>query len=564
MTRSAQPSVAPPVPRAWGSAAVAVVLLLVAAALTAARGAYGLPQNDDWAFSRVALTLHEHGEFRLIGAGRMMLIGHALWGQPFLAVLGNGVGALHTAGLSASVISVVAACALGARVTRSRQGAAFCAISVVGLPGFLPLSASYMTDVTAFAGQVMALALMAAALDRRGWRRTGLIFAAVGAAVCAFTSRQTALPALLAIGAAVVWAGLRQRAYRRLALETSLVLIGIGTEFAVYVWHNSLQNQDPIPAGRPSWANALQVISCLLTIGLGATPALAIWYARTRVGGRWGALCMVALWTVVRLTLDVGLVGNALTPYGSPYGVLAGNKARVVPWPLWDLLELLAVLGASGLTLAALTGLRSVWRAVRKRSLLLSAGSLDVLLVVYTALALGAAIAPAARGSSLFDRYLWPASLGLVLLLLRQARLSRNQTLTIARGPAIVARAALAVLIGTALLLVTESAAFASARWTAGSTAVAQGVPADRVDAGYEWTGWHAQLPVPATGRAADLGTSVAWWSMNYAPVVPCIVVSATRIGYPRYRLTSERKYTVLPGWQQDLYIQTRSGEGCP
>lgn len=542
----------------WGVPAAA--LLLLAAALSGVAGGYGLPQNDDWAFSRVTLTLHREGAFSLIGAGRMTLIGHALWGQPFLALLGENVATLHTAGLVAAVLCVLAAAGLGWRLTWSPAGAALAALSVVALPGFLQLSAGWMTDVTAYAGQVSALALAAAALASRGNRRTFLLALAAAVAVGAFSSRQTAIPALLAIGVAVLVDGLRAGARRRLALETGLVAVACAAGLAIYVWRAGLPNQDPIPAGTPSFFNLLQILSCALTLGLATSPALVVWFVRARPPSRWLLGTLVVVWMAGRLVLPIGLVGNTFTAYGSPFGVIAGQKGRIVPQPVWQLLELVAVLGAAGLCFAAITTLL----ALRNRRLITEATPLDALLVVFTVLSLGAALAPAAGGGNLFDRYLWPAATGLTLLLLRAAALGGRSRGARTRAESLVPAGLIVMLLAVSFLLVVEGSSFARARWDAGLAAVAIGVPADRVDAGYEWTGWHAELPLPATGRAPDVGTSLSWWSAAYAPVVPCVVISATPLEDPRYRLTSERRYTVLPGWQEMLYVQSRSGEGCP
>jgi len=44
------------------------------------------------------------------------------------------------------------------------------------------------------------------------------------------------------------------------------------------------------------------------------------------------------------------------------------------------------------------------------------------------------------------------------------------------------------------------------------------------------------------------------------APVLPCVVVAATPLNDPRYRLTSERRDNVPPGWQETLHVQSHPG----
>ena len=72
-----------------------------------ATGAIAIPHNDDWAFSRIALGLADHGELNLVGWNQMTLVGHLLWAIPFLAVFGTSLETLHAAQAVAAAAGLV-------------------------------------------------------------------------------------------------------------------------------------------------------------------------------------------------------------------------------------------------------------------------------------------------------------------------------------------------------------------------------------------------------------------------------------------------------------------------
>ena len=68
----------------------------------------GIPHNDDWAYSRIALDLAEHGELNLVGWNQMNLVGHLVWALPFVALLGASLETLHIAQAVAAALGLVA------------------------------------------------------------------------------------------------------------------------------------------------------------------------------------------------------------------------------------------------------------------------------------------------------------------------------------------------------------------------------------------------------------------------------------------------------------------------
>ncbi|MBA2319390.1 MAG: hypothetical protein H0V93_16660 [Euzebyales bacterium] len=137
--------------------AFAVGLPLIAAHAT---GAIDVPRNDDWSYSRTALTLAGTGELHLVGWAVMSLVAQTLWAQPWLATLGESLRTLHLATAVASTIGLVATFLLARRFLAPASALLVAAIVAVA-PAYAVGSTSFMTDPLAFAGQICAVALAA-------------------------------------------------------------------------------------------------------------------------------------------------------------------------------------------------------------------------------------------------------------------------------------------------------------------------------------------------------------------------------------------------------------------
>lgn len=526
-------------------------VLAVSAVLMLSAGAYGIPHNDDWAFSRVALDLRESGTFRLNGAGRMTLIGHALWGQPFLAAVGPGLAALHLANLVAAVVGVTAIADVTRRLTGSWRKATLAGACVALLPGYALLSAGFMTDITAFAGQALAVAFGAAALQRNGRSRLLLLAGAAASAVAAVSSRQTAIAALAALGLAAVLQNWTDRSWRRMLKDGAVLGVATASVAALLLWRAGLPDQDVIPIGRPDLTVLIILVTGALgTVALGVAPA-ALCTAGARSRAVLAAVAAVSLagGVVLATTTRELFLGNTLTRFGGPYGVITGSKQAIFPGAAWTTLETLAM--SSGLLVLAAAVAAAV-RLLRTRP---AAAPEVVLVAAFLVASTATSLAPGATGSYVFDRYLWGPAAALIVLLLRVApdHLPR---------PAIAAVAtAMAGVFAVITLTTYESAHASVARWQTGQSAVAEGISAVAVDAGYEWTGWHARLPVPPDrGPAAQ--ASVSWWSRLYAPDVPCVVLTASPLDDRRYRLTARHAYSSMP-WMEEHILEYRFVQGC-
>lgn len=541
--------------REWGGTAGIVVLtLVVPAALAAAGRTFGLPHNDDFTFMTTAVDYHRTGGFHLGGDEQMVLVGHVLWGQPFLRLFGGGVVALHLAGLAAAAIGL-GACFLVLRQRSSARAALLGTACVALLPGYALLAGSFVTDVTAFAAQMVSLALGLAALDRRGGGRALLLGASLSAGVAAFSSRQTAVPALLAVAVAAVWqSAVVRRAWRTMAVDLGLILCASAAVATMVLWRFGLAEQAHSPTGRVGMSHVLAAVAAISTLALFLAPLswLVARSALTRPT-QWGAVALGVISTLYWLRLPLEgrdlLLGNLFTRRGANDGVIGGVKADIFPPWVWPGLQVLAMFGVLALLTLAWHHLTDVGPRLRQM-FEQEGGAAGLLLAIFTLLALAAALAPAARGANIFDRYLWPAGAGIAAILVRQVPVGLLRRRSAAAG----SLALLALLALVTAVSVTESISFDRARWNIGEQAVASGVPADLIDAGYEWTGHHAIRPL-SRKRPAEVLTAVSWWSRLYSSGLPCVVVTASPSDDPRYALERRRSYDPPLSPRRHLFV---------
>ncbi|HVE47739.1 MAG TPA: hypothetical protein VNA57_13445 [Acidimicrobiales bacterium] len=510
------------------------------AALAAGARSFGLPHSDDFTFSATAINYLRTSGFHLGGDEQMVLIGHVLWAQPFLRLFGAGPNALHLAGLVAAGLGL-ASCFLILRRLGHPRFALLGTSCVALLPGFALLAGTFMTDVTAFAAQMVCLALGLAALDRSGSTHIVLLASSSVFGVAAFSVRQTAIPALAAVAVAAIWqSAMLRRAWRAATVDLGVIAGGFIAIVAIALWRFGLQGQGQPPVAGPTVGNLFAVLAALSTLALFLSP-LSWAAARSviaRPGGR-GAAVVGAVLTLPWLILPIHgrdlLLGNLFTRRGANDGVIGGLKEDIFPSLAWVALQMVAVFG---LLLLFTWAAQAAWAALpRRRRLIAGEGDpATVLLIVFTVLAFAAAVIPALRGANIFDRYLWAAGAGLTGILVRALPDERVPQRRIG------AFLLLSILVVATGISITESISFDKARWRAGQQAVASNVPAGLVDAGYEWTGHHAKRPLTRE-RPVVVWTAPTWWSRAYAAGLPCVVVMGSPLDDARYALERTHSY---------------------
>jgi hypothetical protein len=155
-------------------------------------------------------------------------------------------------------------------------------------------------------------------------------------------------------------------------------------------------------------------------------------------------------------------------------------------------------------------------------------GSVQILLLAVRAI----------TGGGIQDRYLWPLLVVVPVLLLRLVPGSRSVA---DRLLAAVPLAALALLSGVTM---TDSYAFAAARWHLAQAAVRGGAAPDRIDAGFEWVGTHYRGVANDPGQPLRSTPPRAAYLVRLFPQTKnCFVVVSERIDRPALRLIKTRDY---------------------
>ena len=465
--------------RPWS---LAVLCGLAVWGLAAAMGAVGLPHNDDWSFSDIAIRLARTGSFVLNGHESMTLVGHSALMALAARLPGPDLVAIQAATAACAVVAV----AMVAHLAPARWRVVVC-LTVVASPMFALLAVSAMTDIPAMAVQVAA-----AAQGRRAARRpTPAAVGVLGLLVVAGASiREVAAVVPAAMLLLVLWrahtAGdgtTRRRVLAVLAASASAVA-------ALLLWRRGLPHHFPLPASRlPRRVLLAQTVltlgALLVPVALALLPRLRRLRASSALTGIGVAVAAIATTAVAGRP---ALLGDYLQPRGSlGPSVLQGPARDVLPSAVWLAIVVAAVASTAVLVACGHDVLARRDRPVR--DLLARSDPDDAALGVAALAALLPVVVAIASRTLLFDRYLLAPAALLACWAIRLAVPPRPR-----RWPAAVATAAL-LTVGT--VLVTDNWAFARARWDLAEQTVRDGVPAHLIDGGYEWVGAHTSRPLP-------------------------------------------------------------------
>jgi hypothetical protein len=548
-----------------GILAVGVGLPLLSAFAT---GAIAIPHNDDWAFSRVALTLSETGELRLVGWGQMSLVGHVLWAQPFLAVFGESQQVLHLSQALAAGTGLVLAYFVVRMFLPSGLGL-FATALLALFPGYALLSTTFMTDTTAFAAQMGCLLAGLVALEKRSDARR-LLALSLLLGLFAYTIREIAIAAPLAVlGGRLV--ALRTPRQRRGTVALLALMLLFAAAFSI--WRHRLPGDDEalwLIAGGDYSARVEQLVRAFFTCAFAALPALLLVlprFARELFSLRLplaAAALVLALGAVITLRQPAGpftlFTGNSLTRQGAVPVTLSGRDV-LFPAPIWIAMTVGALL-AGGLLIAILVTLvQRILERERSNSQPADAsGSApwfmapNAVLVVYAILPALLLVLRAASGAwVLFDRYFWGIELSVLVVVLRLSSPARAT----ARSGRWLAGGAAALLAAVSLILVVEENTSSTARWNAGKAAVSAGISADDIDAGFEWMGWHYPGIAGADSGRSRWREPASWYNaLEFPAAANCILMSYMPRRESWLRLVEIRSFRPFLLWgRRELFV---------
>lgn len=554
----------------WRCAALCALIVVLAVALADPRLETGL--YDDWAYARTVQVLAATGHLRYFGASNPLLGVQAFWGALWVWLFGFSFTALRLATLPFAAGCGLLLYALGRRAGLVPVLSTFGALVIVLCPVFVPLAASFMTDVYGFFfllaciyGCVRAVADAEAISfgERAAWLTFGAAMGFLGG-----SARQAVWLAPLVL---LPWCALvalfsrrdgdsRANGARLAAAAGVLWAVVAGAVFACLRWYAAQPYSLPDSplAGladvvRRAPFLPADLFAFVLTALLLSLPVFA---ATVRSWGEAGRRAGVIVWAVALLVCLGGpfvrfgdrafapWARNFVTRWGIslPNETLIGARAQTLPFAAW------AVLSVAVYALLA-TLLITAGIALWERRGKVKGPHRAPTLTVCSAFVLFAAVylpplAPRAAQGNVFDRYLLlvlPA-VTMPVLLFHQKRSGP----TLPRG----AWGILAVFGAYSVAATHDYLAMSRARLQAASVLIAAGVPRTQIVAGVEFDGWtqieangyvndpRIVVPPGAYHPPAAEGTGRAdlFWFMPWTPAIT-----------PRYVVALSPSQSLLP-----------------
>jgi hypothetical protein len=536
---------------------------------------------DDWSYVKTAFVFARTGHIVYNGWATAMLGWAIPWAALFIKLFGFSFTAVRLSTLPLAMVSVYLLHASLVRFGITARNAMIGALTLGLSPLFLPLAASYMTDIAGLFCILLCLYLCQRALTAHSDRTTILWLACAALTnVAGGTVRQIAWLGTLVMVPSTAWL-LRKRA----GVVRTASLLWIASVLSVLAgirWFErqpySLSEkiiQDPITVTMVGHMLA-ELLKALLCLALITFPILAAWIPVQRNLSR-GALtriaCILAAMGAVSIVLgNIGSLDHRVMPWlghvigtlsiFSSTGEMLGSRPVTLTLPMRVGLSLLVIAAALTLLEHLLTKLwhRKDHHAVSLHQALWLLGPFAISYVVF--------LLPRAMYSFLYDRYLlglMPVAITLLLLLYQQWVAERLPGITITA----LSLFALYAIAGT-----HDWFALNRARVTAVAQIQASGVPTTSIQGGFDYDGW---TQIEAAGYINDariINPPHAYQSnleplrlpagcrLGFAPYTPAI--------HPRYFVTfslmpcleTSSRYqpviyrTWLPPFHRTIFIQ--------
>src|SRR5437868_2250621 len=270
--------------RCWEGLVLGCVVVL---AICSARPYAEMGFIDDWSYIRTASEYARTGHFVYNGWATAMLGWQVPWGALFLKLFGFSFTAARLSMLPVDLFSIWLFYATLLELGLARRNAVFGSLTLGLSPLFVPLGASFMTDVPGLFVILLCLYLCVRAL-KAGTDRAALLWMMLAAAtnVAGGTVRQIAWLGSLVMVPSTAWL-LRQRHH---ALVTGLALWALsaaGIVACLEWWKRQpysvpekiLQGPVSLAMAGHLGAELLKTVLCLLLLLL---PLLAAWLPRYR------------------------------------------------------------------------------------------------------------------------------------------------------------------------------------------------------------------------------------------------------------------------------------------
>jgi hypothetical protein len=504
---------------------------------------------DDWSYVKTAFVFARTGHIVYNGWATAMLGWAIPWAALFIKLFGFSFTAVRLSTLPLAMASVYLLHASLVRFGITARNAMIGALTLGLSPLFLPLAASYMTDVAGLFCILLCLYVCQRALGAHSDRTTILWLACAALAnVAGGTVRQIAWLGTLVMVPSTAWL-LRKRA--GVVRAASLLWIGsVLSVFACIRWFErqpySLSEkiiQGPITGAMVGHMLA-ELLKALLCLALITFPILAAWTPVQRSLSR-GALtriaCILAAMGAVSIVLGnngsldhrvmpwLGHVIGTLSIFSST-GEMLGSRPVTLTLPMRVGLSLLVIAAALTLLEHLLT---KPWRrkdhqAVSLHQALWILGPFAMSYVVF--------LLPRAMYSFLYDRYLlglMPVAIIILLLLYQRWVAARLPGITLAA----LSLFALYAIAGT-----HDWFALNRARVAAVAQIHAAGLPTTSIQGGFDYDGW---TQIEAAGYVND--ARIINPPHAYQPnLEPLRLPDGCRLGFAPYTPAVQPRYFVV------------------
>lgn len=530
--------------------------------------AHEYPINDDWIYIRTVENLLR-GTFTVPGWSQASQWTHALWGAGFTTIFGLSITVLTYSMLVLTALGVLAFHAMLRRLELPAGPALLGALLLACNPILVHLSYSFMTD-TSF----LSYTLIATYCYLRGLQDTRERWLWLGAVITAIALLDRQFGLLIAV-AALAYLLLRGELTWRRGLAVALLPL---LAFAALLFWQANQSPSEISIAmtaqtRTAFANPLigaweRVGRGLITLPiLGLFVPLALPFRRRIFWGYVATLVAAVLIAFIysgKVSFDF-ISSNIFDSGGFMPPVLYSFRTLTVgPLWLWLVLSIAAALLTAGL-FTTTTDAASEWQSrVRHQPNPRAAFRENVQPAHFVYLVSLLLTLPSLFLSPNFmDRYLLPTFPALILLGLRrpaQATQRAHISAPLLSNPQFKIQNSTFIIIFLAFSLIAQRDyfAYAQARWNAGTWIIAQGVPYQQLDGGYEWNGWwlydaaaaysrtHPAAPYPPLRVAGDGFPPDAYIDPEYR-----LETTAA----PPYRELRRFPYTVWLGGGETRYV---------
>lgn len=532
-----------------------ICALVVAACLWLAYPAAEIGFIDDWSYAKTAQTFAQTGHFVYNGWAAPILGWQVVWGALFIRLFGFSFTVVRLSTLFVAMATVALFHAVLLRFGVNTRNAVLGTLTLGLSPLFLPLAASYMTEVPGLFAILLCLYLCQRAVVAGSDRATiAWLCLAAASNVVGGTARQIAWLGVLVMVPSTGWLLRRRRGVFPAAL-----LLGVGSAASVLVcmlWfaRQPYAVREPVFVG-PAFGvdvalrvffRELGVVLCLLLL---VFPIGVVWLSEMR------SLCRAALVRIASITLLYGLfqwkthwtmpwIGDVIVMEFALFrSWLPGPPRPGYPTLLGrEIISLLVVVTA----LALLEVLRSV-RAVRSDAAPLASRQEMFWLLAPFVATYFIFLQPRAYQGVIYDRYLLPimpiAIICLVLLYQRR----------IAERLPVISAVVLAVFAVLAIGGTHDWFAWHRAQLNAINEIRADGVPRTGIQGGSEYDGW---TQIEATGHMNGSYTGI---SAGAPPPKDCQLEFAqfTPAIHPRFTAAFDRMWCLAPSKFPPVHYRT-------